>query len=65
MASEARRWFEAALELPENLGEATHLLANQSDIYYFLGEACAALWRSRVGTAILERATTHQGDFRK
>ena len=37
-AKEARRLLEAALTCPENLGEATHLLANQSDIYFFLGE---------------------------
>jgi len=39
---EARRLFEAALRCPENLGEARHLLANQSDVYYFLGIAFEA-----------------------
>ncbi|MGN6368594.1 MAG: DUF5107 domain-containing protein [Phycisphaerae bacterium] len=38
-AGTAREMFEAALESPENLGEAKHLLANQSDVHYFLGRA--------------------------
>src|SRR5262249_6216623 len=36
-AAGARRHFEAALGAPENLGEAKHLLANQSDIHFWLG----------------------------
>ena len=34
--------FRAALAAPSNLGEAKHLLANQSDIHYWLGCALAA-----------------------
>jgi tetratricopeptide (TPR) repeat protein len=34
--------FRAALTAPENLGEAKHLLANQSDIHFWLGTALAA-----------------------
>ncbi|HEY9174232.1 MAG TPA: DUF5107 domain-containing protein, partial [Verrucomicrobiae bacterium] len=34
--------FQAALTAPPNLGEAKHLLANQSDIHYWLGRALAA-----------------------
>ena len=41
-AAEARRHFEAAIGAPETLGEAKHLLANQSDVHYWLGCACAA-----------------------
>ncbi len=36
-ATAAVAHFEAALASPENLGEAKHLLANQSDIHYWLG----------------------------
>src|SRR6266568_2035983 len=39
---EARHLFEAALRSPENLAEAAHLLANQSDVYYFLGSTFEA-----------------------
>ena len=42
-AAEPAAHFEAALASPENLGEAKHLLANQSDIYYWLGTVRAAL----------------------
>jgi cytidylate kinase len=37
--------FENALPSPRNLGEAKHLLANQSDIHYWLG--CALDWRAK------------------
>jgi len=36
----ARRWFEAALESPENLGEARHPLANYSNVRFWTGIAC-------------------------
>ena len=62
-AREARHLFEAALACPENLGEATHLLANQSDIYYFLGEACAACEDHPAARQYWGRAARHQGDF--
>jgi len=39
----ARRHFEAALESPLKLAESKHLLANQSEIYYWLGCAYEAL----------------------
>src|SRR5258708_2701797 len=39
----ARSHFERALASPPNLSEAKHLLANQSDIHYWLGCACAGL----------------------
>jgi tetratricopeptide (TPR) repeat protein len=61
----ARRHFEAALGAPENLGEARHLLANQSDIHYWLGMAL-----SRVGERELARrhwhlSATFTGDFQE
>ena len=59
----ARILFEAALGCPENLGEATHLLANQSDIFYWLGVACEAAGEFTVARKWWERATRHKGDF--
>src|SRR5260370_36632604 len=35
--AKALQFFGAALDCPENLGEAKHFLANQSDVYYWLG----------------------------
>ena len=55
--------FRAALTAPENLGEARHLLANQSDVHYCLGCALSA-----VGDAVGARqhwttAAEQRGDF--
>jgi tetratricopeptide (TPR) repeat protein len=41
--AQARVFFEIALVCPRNLSEAKHLLANQSDVHYWLGVACDAL----------------------
>jgi tetratricopeptide (TPR) repeat protein len=55
--------FEHALASPENLGEAKHLLANQSDILFWLGEARAAAG-DRVGARAAWTATAKfKGDF--
>ncbi len=62
---EARRYFEAALRCPENLGEATHPLANQSDIYFFLGSAFEAAGDHASAQQWWERAARHKGDFQE
>lgn len=62
-AADALQAFEAALAVPENLSEAKHLLANQSDIYYWLGEACAQLGHSDAAQAWWLRAARHKHDF--
>ena len=62
-AAEAGRLFEAALDAPENLGEAKHPLANQSDIYYWLGVAFDSAGDSAKARAVWERAAAHRGDF--
>jgi len=64
-ANEAVLQFQAALDPPPSLGEAKHLLANQSDIYYWLGSA-----RDRQGDAAEAEkwwrfATAHRGDFQQ
>ena len=41
-SAKAVKYFSEALTVPGNLGEAKHLLANQSDIRYWLGCALAA-----------------------
>jgi tetratricopeptide (TPR) repeat protein len=64
-AAEARAHFEAALASPENLGEAKHLLANQSDIYYWLGRACAALKDKAAARKNWLAAATFRGDFQQ
>jgi tetratricopeptide (TPR) repeat protein len=57
--------FDAALTAPGNLGEAKHLLANQSDVHYWLG--CAL---DRIGKAVDARrhwriAARCRGDFKE
>lgn len=39
---DAEKLFQAALDSPENLGEAQHPLSNRSNVYYWLGVACEA-----------------------
>lgn len=62
-ADEARRLFEAALDAPENLGEAKHPLANQSDIYYWNGVALDAGGDTLAARHSWEQASAHRGDF--
>ena len=62
-AAEGRSLFEVALDTPENLGEAKHPLANQSDIHYWLGAALDAAGDSASALAAWERAAAHRGDF--
>lgn len=61
----ARQLFEAALNCPQNLGEAKHLLANQSDIYYWIGVAFDALGDPASARQRWERAARQHGDFQE
>ncbi len=61
--AEARKLFNAALSAPLNLAEAKHLLANQSDIHFWLGEACAASGHSTSAREHWMAAATFKGDF--
>jgi tetratricopeptide (TPR) repeat protein len=55
--------FSAALTAPLNLGEAKHLLANQSDIHYWLGCALAASGNARAAKKHWLVAAHFKGDF--
>lgn len=57
--------FQAALTAPKNLGEAKHLLANQSDIHYWLGCAYAATGDSAAARRHWRAAATFKGDFQQ
>jgi tetratricopeptide (TPR) repeat protein len=65
LPGEARSHFEAALQAPLNLGEAKHLLANQSDIYYWLGCACDKLGDNDAARKHWFAAATFKGDFQE
>ena len=62
-AAEARRHFEAAIDIPRTLGEAKHLLANQSDVHYWLGCACAAAKDDAAARRHWALAGEFRGDF--
>ncbi|MEI7908677.1 MAG: DUF5107 domain-containing protein [Verrucomicrobiota bacterium] len=57
--------FRAALTAPLNLGEAKHLLANQSDIQYWLGCALAANGETKQARRHWLAAATFKGDFQE
>ena len=61
----AREHFRAALQSPHNLGEAKHLLANQSDIHYWLGCALAAAGDETAARDPWLTAATFKGDFQQ
>jgi tetratricopeptide (TPR) repeat protein len=64
-AAQARELFQAALTAPQSLGEAKHLLANQSDIHYWLGRACDALGEKNSARRHWRAAATFKGDFQE
>jgi len=57
--------FEAADHPPQTLNEARHLLANRSNIEFWLGEACAALSDPARAAQHWQRAERQRGDFQQ
>ncbi|HEX2862599.1 MAG TPA: DUF5107 domain-containing protein, partial [Lacunisphaera sp.] len=55
--------FSAALDTPENLGEARHLLVNPSEVQWWLGEACAAMGDRAAARSHWRAAADFKGDF--
>jgi tetratricopeptide (TPR) repeat protein len=55
--------FEMAVSSPINLGEAKHLLANQSDILFWLGEARFATGNGKKACEAWTAAAHFKGDF--
>ena len=64
-AAAALEHFEAAAAPPRNLGEARHLLANQSDVHYGLGRALAVLGKKKEAREHWTAAATFKGDFQE
>ncbi len=56
-------YLELALTSPGNLGEAKHLLANQSDIHYWLGVAAAEVGDTDKARRHWKIAAQTKGDF--
>jgi len=61
----AANHFENALASPENLSEAKHLLANQSDIHYWLGVALDLLGEKKSAREHWRAAANFKGDFQE
>ncbi|MEN9361908.1 MAG: hypothetical protein RL095_3443, partial [Verrucomicrobiota bacterium] len=64
-AGDARQAFAAALRPPQSLGEARHLLANASDIHYWLGCSCAAQGDAETAKNHWLAAASSRGDFQE
>jgi tetratricopeptide (TPR) repeat protein len=63
-AFSAREFVEAILKPPRNLGEAKHLLANQSDVWFWLGVSHAKLKIQQKAEECWHRAARRQSDFK-
>jgi tetratricopeptide (TPR) repeat protein len=61
----AGKHFQRALTSPLNLGEAKHLLANQSDILYWAAVACDGLGEQAKAKQYWQAAATFAGDFQE
>ncbi len=61
----ALEFFEIALKSPSHLGEAKHLLANQSEIHYWLGRALQGLGHKTEAHKHWKKAANSQGDFQQ
>lgn len=57
--------FQRALATPGNLGEARHLLANQSDVHYWLGLAGDKLDKKDEAKSNWRAAAQFKGDFQE
>lgn len=55
--------FEKALNTPENLGEAYHLLQAKADVNYWQGKAHRALGNETAAHACFEASANESGDF--
>jgi tetratricopeptide (TPR) repeat protein len=61
----AQKAFKFALSSPRNLSEAKHLLANQSDIHFWLGCAFAGLQDAKSAREHWLAAANFKGDFQE
>ncbi len=57
--------FQSALRIPQNLGEARHVLANQSNIFYWLGVAQAGAGNRPAAKQAWQTAISQSGDFQQ
>jgi tetratricopeptide (TPR) repeat protein len=64
-AAMALSFLKAVLAPPENLGEQSHLLANQSETFYWAGVACSSMGDTDLATMWWLKAASRREDFQK
>ena len=62
-ATDALEQFELAMQPPQNLGEAYHLLQAKADVSYWTGQALRALGREDEAVSQFEGSASEAGDF--
>jgi tetratricopeptide (TPR) repeat protein len=62
-AETALKHFEQAMQPPENLGEAYHLLQAKADVSYWTAKALRALGRASEAVNLFESSANEAGDF--
>lgn len=65
LLTSAAKCFQNALATPPNLGEAKHLLANQSDVHYWLGVALDWSGDKKSARKHWRAAANFRGDFQQ
>lgn len=64
-AGDARNQFFAALQTPPQLSEAKHVLSNQSDVHYWIGESFHHAGDDENASTWWLRAAQQKGDFQQ
>lgn len=64
-SDEAIQWVKAALNVPDQLGEGRHFLANTSDIFLTLGDAFHQAGQKKEALSAWQQAAQSQGDFKE
>ncbi len=62
-AESAHAHFIQAMDTPQSLGEAYHLLQAQADVRYWIGCSLKAMGRSEEAAESFARAASEEGDF--
>lgn len=62
-AGKALKCFQSAMDPPENLGEAYHLLQAKADVNYWTGKALRALGREDEALQCFRESAEEAGDF--
>jgi tetratricopeptide (TPR) repeat protein len=65
LTGQALEHFQAALHPPQCLSEARHLLANHSEIDYWIGLAYSVLGKQDQAAEQWRQAALHEGDFQQ